>query len=339
MQLVDETPGARRLLAEHRQEVHERTDRMFLWLLLAQWLSAVVTAIWVRPHGWDGSLQHLPPLVWKGFVLGGAIASLPVYVAFKYPGSLLTRQEVAIGQGLIVSLLVHVSGGRSEMHYAIFASLAFLAMYRDVTVLLLATLISSVDHVLACFFWPKSVYGVGHVPPWAWIYHVGYMGLENALLVLAIRKSQTDMMSTAKKQAMIDASRAALEREVAERQRTERLLSLQYVITRVLAGANSLAEAAPLILRIMGENQGWQVGELWEVADDGRHLRCVDIWCADDFKAEDYLRTRRASRIEPDEDLPGRVWHRHLPLWIPDLAEEAALPASSSSREAGLRGA
>src|SRR5215471_11388225 len=333
MRLVDETPGARRLYAEYRREVFEQTDRMFLWLLLAQWLSGIVTALWVSPGAQSGSLIHLPALFWKALVLGGAIASLPAYVAFKYPGSLLTRQEIAIGQGLIVSLLVHVSGGRHEMHYAIFASLAFLAMYRDVTVLLLTSVISSVDHILACFFWPRSVYGITHVSPWAWVDHVACMALENVLLGLAIAKSQTDMMSTAKKQATIDASRAALEREVAERQRTERLLSLQYVITRVLAGANSLAEAAPLILRIMGENQGWQVGELWEVADDGRHLRCVDIWHADDFKADEYLKSRRAWPIAPDEGLPGRVWHRHLPLWIPDLVEEANFPDASSSVE------
>jgi PAS domain S-box-containing protein len=339
MQLVDETPGARRLLDEYRQEVHERTDRMFLWLLLAQWVSAVVTALWVRPQGWNGSITHLPPLVWKAFILGGAITSLPVYVAFKYPGSLLTRQEVAIGQGLIVSLLVHVSGGRNEMHYAIFASLAFLAMYRDVTVLLLATLISSVDHVLACFFWPKSVYGVPHVVPWAWIYHVGYMGLENLLLMLAIRKSQTDMLSSAKKQATIDAGRAALEREVAERQRTERLLSLQYVITRVLAGANGLAEAAPLMLRIMGENQSWDMGELWEVADDEQSLRCVDIWHTEEHQGAEYLERRRGAHLEPDAGLAGRVWHRHAPLWIPDLAEEGSADLVPFQKEADLHGA
>ena len=157
------------------------------------------------------------------------------------------------------------------MRYAIFASLAFLAMYRDVTVLLLASLITTIDHVLGCFLWPQSVYGVAHVSPLglgqrrraAW-------RVEDVLLVLAIRKSQSDMLGDARASRRRSTRAAsALEREVAERQRTERLLSLQYVITRVLAGANSLPEAAPLILRIMGENQGWHVGELWEV-DEGR---------------------------------------------------------------------
>jgi PAS domain S-box-containing protein len=339
MRAIDESPGTRRLYAEMRQEVCQRTDRMFLWLLLLQWLAGIVTALWATPAVWNGSLSHLPPLVWKAFLLGGAITSLPVYVAFKYPGSVLTRQEIAIGQGLITSLLIHVSGGHFEMRYVVFASLAFLAMYRDVTVLLLASLITAVDHILGCFFWPKSLYGFLHVAPWAWVHHVSMVALENVLLALAVRKSQGDMLGAAKKQGMIDASRTALEREVAERQRTERLLSLQYVITRVLAGANSLTEAAPLMLRIMGENQGWDVGELWEVEEGERFLRCVDIWHADDYQATDYLKVRRATQLARDVGLPGRVWHRHLPLWIPDMAEEPNLPLAAFRGEIDLRGA
>ena len=339
MRAIDESPGTRRLYAEYRQEVYHRTDRMFLWLLLLQWLAGVVTALWSTPSVWNGSLTHLPPLVWKAFLLGGAITSLPIYVAFKYPGSMLTRQEIAIGQGLVTLLLIHVSGGHFEMRYVVFASLAFLAMYRDIKVILLASLITAVDHILGCFFWPKSLYGFVTVAPWAWIHHVSMVAFENLLLALAVRKSQGDMLGAAKKQAMIDASRVALEREVAERQRTERLLSLQYVITRVLAGANNLAEAAPLMLRIMGENQGWDVGELWEVEENERYLRCVDLWHADDFQAADYLKLRRVTQLARDVGLPGRVWHRHLPLWISDMAEEPNLPLAAFRAEVNLRGA
>src|SRR5450432_431788 len=339
MRAIDETPGTRRLYAEYRQEVCYRTGRMFLWLLLSQWLAAIVTALWSTPAMWNVSLTHLPPLVWKAFVLGGAITSLPIYVAFKYPGSILTRQEIAIGQGLVTSLLIHVSGGHFEMRYAVYASLAFLAMYRDITVLVLASLITVTDHVLGCFFWPKSLYGFVTVVPWAWVHHVSMVALENVFLALAIRKSQQDMLGVAKKQATLDSSRTQLEREVAERQRTERLLSLQYVITRVLAGANSLAEAAPLMLRIMGENQVWDVGELWEVEESEQVLRCVDLWHSDDFQGSDYLQLRRVTRLAPDVGLPGRVWHRHLPLWIPDMAEEPNLPLAAFRAEVNLRGA
>ena len=336
--LADETPGTRRVLAEYRQEVWEFTDRLFLWLLLGQTVLAIVTALLKTPQPWDGPLG-LPWLAWKALGLGVVITTLPLIAVYSRPGSGSTRREIAVGQGLMTSLLLHVAGGRPEMHYAIFVSLPFLSLYRDVSVLLLASAIAATDHVLACFFWPTSVYGTAAVSTWAWVPDVWWMSIEDLVLALFVIRKQGDMLRDARKQATLDASRMALEREVTERQRTERLLSLQYVITRVLAGANSLNEAAPVILRIMGENQGWHVGELWQVDDSRQFLRCVDIWRADEFSNAEYLERRKSLHIAPDADLAGRVWQRHLPLWIPDLAEEPTLPLAILARDTGLHGA
>jgi PAS domain S-box-containing protein len=338
LRLESETPGTRRLYAEYRQEIWEHTDRMFLWLLLAQWLAAVVTALWASSEAWNGSLVHVPPLAWKALLLGGAITALPILVAIQHPGSSLTRHEIAIGQGLVSALLIHLSGTRSELHLVLFVALAFLAMYRDPSVVLLASLIGVIDHVLRCYSLSHALPRGVHLEPWTWFLDPAFVAIEDLLLWLAIDKSQTDLLSAAKKQATIDASRSALEREVAERQRTERLLSLQYVITRVLAGAGSLAEAAPFILRIMGESQGWHVGELWEVEEGRGFLRCVDIWHAEVYTNLEFLERRRTTRIAPDSGLPGRVWQRHLPLWIADLAEEPTLPMEAFAKESGLHG-
>ncbi|HVY36559.1 MAG TPA: ATP-binding protein [Polyangia bacterium] len=335
MRLDDETPGTRRLYAEYRQEIWEHTDRMFLWLLVVQWLAGIATAIWVGPHP---ATVRVPVLVWKAFFLGGGIAAFPIMVILRHPGSALTRQEIAIGQALMTALTTHLSGGRSELHALPFIALAFLAMYRDWTVLLLATLVTVVDRILGCYFWPHSIYGVGNVGHWAWFLDTAFLAIEVLLLMLAIGKSQSDLLSAARKQATIDSSRAALEREVAERQRTERLLSLQYVITRVLAGSASLAEAAPLILRIMGENQGWQFGELWEVDDATQALRCVDLWNAEGYERPSLFEERRAALLKRDEGLPGRVWQRQLPLWIADLSDDLLASIGSFSRDSDLRG-
>ena len=91
----------------------------------------------------------------------------------------------------MTSLLIHVAGGRPEMHYAIFASLPFLAMYRDISVLLLA----SSDHrrSITC-----SAASCGRsrctasrsVSPWAWVTDVWLLAVEDMLLALAIRKSR-----------------------------------------------------------------------------------------------------------------------------------------------------
>ena len=83
---------------------------MFLWLLLAQWLAATAAALWASPEPWDGLFAHLPSLAYKAFGLGAVIATLPVIVALRHPGSGLTRREIAVGQGLMTSLLIHVVG-------------------------------------------------------------------------------------------------------------------------------------------------------------------------------------------------------------------------------------
>jgi PAS domain S-box-containing protein len=311
---------------------------MFLWLLLGQAVVAIVTALLTSPQPWDG-LLGFPWLAWKALGLGIVISALPLIAVYSRPGSGSTRREIAVGQGLMTSLLIHVAGGRPEMHYAIFVSLPFLAMYRDISVLVLASTITAIDHILACFLWPHSVYGVGDVSRWAWVTNVWLMVTEDLVLAVFVIRKQADMLNAARKQATLDASRAALEREVTERQRTERLLSLQYVITRVLAGANSLQEAAPVILRIMGENQTWHVGELWEVDESRQFLRNVDIWHAEEFRNGEYITRRRGLRIAPDVGLTGRVWQRHLPLWIPDLAEEPMLPLAMLAKDSGLHGA
>jgi PAS domain S-box-containing protein len=337
--LVEDIPGARKLYTQYQQEICERTDRMFVGLLLVQWLAQILTAIWATPGIWDGSFDSLPPLVWKAFLLGGGMVALPVYVAYRYPGTKLTRQEIAIGQALTSCLLVHLAGGRIEMHFAVFASLAFLSMYRDAGVLILASAILVIDHVLGCFLWPRSVYGVPEVTAWAWLEHSTWIVVEDLLLILAIRKSQQDLMNTARKQATLDASRVALEKEVAERQRTERLLALQYVITRLLAGSSSVAEASPVLLRIIAESQGWQVGELWEVDEAEQRLRVVDLWHTPNFAAPAYLEARRGMTLGPEVGLPGRVWQRHVPLWIVDMAQEPSFPLAAFKAQANLHGA
>src|SRR6188508_35997 len=122
--LADETPGTRRLLAEYRRETWDFTDRLFLWLLLGQAVVAIVAALLTSPQPWDGWLGF-PWLAWKAFGLGVVISALPLIAVYSRPGSGSTRREIAVGQGLMTSLLIHVAGGRPEMHYAIFVPLPF----------------------------------------------------------------------------------------------------------------------------------------------------------------------------------------------------------------------
>src|SRR5205814_1652444 len=69
--------------------------------------------------------------------------------------------------------------------------------------------------------------------------------------------------------------------DITERRRAERRLAVQYGVAQVLADAETLEEAAPEILRTIGENIGWDVTTLWRVDPRGSVARCVEVWSAE----------------------------------------------------------
>src|ERR1700722_3568805 len=129
-------------LVDHTLDtVARRTDHVFVGILIFQWISAIVLAIWVSPLTWAGSASQTHPHVWAAIFLGLAIIALPVGLGLMRPGRMLTRHVIAIGQMLSSGLLIHLTGGRIETHFHIFGSLAFLAFYRDWRVLITGTLV------------------------------------------------------------------------------------------------------------------------------------------------------------------------------------------------------
>ena len=66
--------------------------------------------------------------------------------------------------------------------------------------------------------------------------------------------------------------------DITRRKNDERRLAVQYAATRVLAEVDSLTEANPQILEIIGQRLDWDFGSFWRV-DQGTHqLRCVTLW-------------------------------------------------------------
>ena len=83
--------------------------------------------------------KSLHPHVWAAVGLGVLFTLIPLTLMWKQPGSELTRQVIAVSQVSWSALLIHLTGGRIETHFHIFGSLAFLAWYMDVRVLVTAT--------------------------------------------------------------------------------------------------------------------------------------------------------------------------------------------------------
>ena len=257
------------LFHEHRKVIFERTDRIFAGLMLFQWLMGIALALMVSPRTWAGQFSQTHIHVWAAIFLGGAITSLPMFLALRHPGKMLTRQTIGIGQMLMGALLIHLTGGRIETHFHVFGSLAFLAFYRDWRVLISASAVVAVDHLLRGMFWPQSVFGVLAASPWRALEHAGWVIFEDIFLILSCRQSMGEMRAMAERQAELEATRDQIEFTVQQRtaQLQEQTESLRKTSEKLRVGEErfrSLSAASPIgILQTDAQGQCIYVNSSW----------------------------------------------------------------------------
>jgi hypothetical protein len=189
----------------HRKEILESTDRMFARLMIGQWIFAIAISLVFSPYAWQGKVKTVHAHVWTALLLGGAISSLPVLLAYLRPGALVTRHVIAVAQMLFSALFIHLTGGRIETHFHVFGSLAFLAFYRDWPVLVTATLVVAADHLIRALMWPESVYGITNPEWWRFLEHAFWVFFCISFLVMSCRKSLREMRVMAEKGAELEA--------------------------------------------------------------------------------------------------------------------------------------
>jgi signal transduction histidine kinase/ActR/RegA family two-component response regulator len=202
---------------EHQQDICRRTDHMFAVLMVLQWIAGIAAAYWFSPLAWAGATSRIHLHIWAALILGGAISSLPILLAILQPGRASTRYTIAVGQMLTGALLIHLTGGRIETHFHVFGSLAFLSFYRDWRVLVPATIVVAADHFLRGLFWPQSVYGVLSGAEWRWLEHAGWVLFEDTFLLIAIKRSISEMWGIAERTAEVESLNQRLEDRVAKR--------------------------------------------------------------------------------------------------------------------------
>ena len=210
-------PRTQELLHHHQEEIYRRTDSLFAALMAFQYLAGIGIAVWLSPKTWAGQYSQIHLHVWAAILLGGAITSLPIYLAIKCPGKVQTRHTIAICQMLIGALLIHLTGGRIETHFHVFGSLAFLACYRDWRVIITASVVVALDHWLRGVYWPQSVYGILTTDNWRFVEHAGWVVFEDIFLLRSCLQSQQEMSQIAERQAQIETLKASVEQQVQER--------------------------------------------------------------------------------------------------------------------------
>jgi signal transduction histidine kinase len=189
------------LFRENQDRTFRQTDRLFLALMIVQWVVAIVVAVLLSPYAWEGKVRAVHAHVYAATLLGGLISAFPIALILARPGEAVTRHTVACAQMLWSALLVHLSGGRIETHFHVFVSLAFLAFYRDWKVLVPATVVVASDHLLRQIFWPESVYGILSPEWWRFLEHAGWVVFEDIVLVLLCLRSVDEAWTVARRRA------------------------------------------------------------------------------------------------------------------------------------------
>lgn len=221
--LKDEHPApavferGRSLFEEQKKSISSSTDKIFAGLLILEWLAAIVWSLIMTPLSWEGEKSTVHIHVWQAALLGAIVVSCPLYLIFRNPGRTLTRQVVSVAQVLLSGLLIAASGGRIETHFHVFGSLALLAFYRDWRVLVTASVVTTIDHIMRGIYLPSSIYGVSYVEPWRWVEHLGWVLFCDIFLIVSIKNSLNDMQLVAYRQAELEASKSSIEQEVLSR--------------------------------------------------------------------------------------------------------------------------
>ncbi len=240
------TPRAESLFARSQRELHVKTDRLMLAILLGQWALAIVLALVLSPYTWAGRTRSVHLHVELAFGLGAAINALPIGLIVMHPGRRATRQVIAVSQMLWSALLIHLTGGRIETHFHIFGSLAFLATYRDWTLLPTATVMVAADHLVRGLLLPESVYGAATAEWWRFLEHAAWVAFEDVVLIIGCVRGRRELALAAERESALAEINATLEERVDERTRalTDANHELSEGLGRVAAMQRDLMEAS-----------------------------------------------------------------------------------------------
>ncbi|HEX8129153.1 MAG TPA: PAS domain S-box protein [Pyrinomonadaceae bacterium] len=129
-------------------------------------------------------------------------------------------------------------------------------------------------------------------------------------------------------------------RDITERKRAARRLAAHHGVTRVLAEAASVSEAARKILEAVCENLRWEMGAFWRVEDGGAGvLCCQEIWPPAHIAAGEFAARTREMTFARGAGLPGRIWESGEPAWLADVTREESLPRADVAAREGLHAA
>lgn len=131
------------------------------------------------------------------------------------------------------------------------------------------------------------------------------------------------------------------ERRVAEESRLENetRVAANLAITQILAESPALSDATPRILKTICTTLGWQAGAMWSLDPSAAVLRGLSFWSTDGARLKNFEMVSGERTFTVGVGLPGRVWQRMEPCWIPELAKDDNFPRAIVALREDLRAA
>ena len=127
--------------------------------------------------------------------------------------------------------------------------------------------------------------------------------------------------------------------DITARKNLENLQQAQLSISPSLAQNDTLEEAVPQLLRIIGEMGPWDMAIFWHKDPMNERLACEGTWLRPSCRWDEFATICRNSEFPPGMDFPGIVWGTKLPLWIPDALADARFTRAPTAARLGVHGA
>lgn len=132
-----------------------------------------------------------------------------------------------------------------------------------------------------------------------------------------------------------------LENEINVRKMSEARLAIEHTITRTLADANSLENAAPLILKAFCDYLHADVSCLWLADEKCSELSCAYVQTSEKTVSDvsNFVNESRRMTLQRGVGLPGFVWEKNTPVWLPNTVRGEKYPRASIAANCGLHSA
>lgn len=144
----------------------------------------------------------------------------------------------------------------------------------------------------------------------------------------------------ARRTSQLETANSELENEINVRKQSEARLATEHAVTRSLADADNLETVAPLILKAFCGHLKADVSCLWLPDETGTALSCVHIETCDNSEIlSSFIAESRRSNFSRGVGLPGHIWEKNSPVWLPNTVSGEKYPRAAVAASAGLHSA